>query len=166
MALTLTAVSGADNGYIPAVKNQGLSYRLTIALYFATLRAMSHLSRKLIAVLMLLWLPLFNGSALAATVSMQTQQEKCHESTAPHAMHHMNMDGHHQHHGDTPSTSNEHNPSCNTCGVCHLACTGYMAVAGVAVVAVQTAARETTPYLVAFRSVTSVPLLPPPLVRA
>jgi hypothetical protein len=150
----------------PQQKDELMLDRLTIVQYFVTLPPMFRSSRKVIAVLMLLWLPLFNGSALAATVSMQTQQEKCHEAAVSHAMHHMNMDGHHQHHGEMPSTTDEHSPSCNTCGVCHLACTGYLAVASVEVVAMQTAARETTPYLVAFRSVTFVPLLPPPLVRA
>ncbi len=76
------------------------------------------------------------------------------------------MGEHHQHHGEIPATPDEHSPSCSTCGVCHLACTGYLAVPGVELVAVQTAAREITPYLVVFHSVTSVPLVPPPLVRA
>lgn len=123
-------------------------------------------SRKFIALLMLLWLPLSSGSALAATVSMQMPQGKCHEAVMSQAMSHENMGEHHQHHGKMPATTDEHSPSCSACGVCHLACTGYLAVPGVELVAVQTTAREITPYLVVFHSFTSVPLVPPPLARA
>lgn len=126
-------------------------------------------SRKFIAVLMLLWLPLSGGSALAATVSMQMPQGKCHEAAMSQAMSQAmshDMGEHHQHHGKMPATTDEHSPSCSACGVCHLACTGYLAVPGVEPVALQTAAHEITPYLVVFHSVTSVPLVPPPLARA
>ncbi len=130
--------------------------------------AMSQLSRKFVAVLMLLWLPLSSGSALAATISMQLAQG--HEAAASQAMPDMDMSmdmGEHcQHHGEMPATADEHGPSCNTCGVCHLACTGYLAVPAVAMVAVQSAARESTPYLLVFHSFTSAPLVPPPLPRA
>lgn len=117
---------------------------------------------------MLLWLPVFTGSALAASVTMLLPQDSCHEAAMSQNMSHkaMDMDEHHMHHGDMPTTTDEHSPACSTCGVCHLACTGYMAVPDIALVAVQTVARESTPYLVVFHSVTSVPLLPPPLVRA
>jgi hypothetical protein len=114
---------------------------------------------------MLLWLPVFTGSALAASVSMQLPQGEYHEAAMSHEgmnmdMTNMNMDEH------QPLPAGEHSPSCSACGVCHLACTGYLMVPGVSIAAVQTAAREITPYLVAFHSVTTVPLLPPPLVRA
>jgi hypothetical protein len=122
--------------------------------------------RKFIAVIMLLWLPVFTGSALAASVSMQLPQGECHEAAMSHegmnmdmAMD-MNMDEH------QPVPAGEHGPSCNDCGICHLACTGYLEVPSVTIAAAQNAAREITPYLVVFNSVTSVPLLPPPLVRA
>jgi hypothetical protein len=123
-------------------------------------------SRKFVAVLMLLWLPLFSGSAMAATISMQLQQGGCHEAAASQNMPDMDMAEHHQHHEGMSSAADEHSPSCSACGICHLACTGYLAVPVVELVAAQTAAREITPYLVAFHSVTSVPLLPPPLARA
>jgi hypothetical protein len=128
---------------------------------------MSHLSRKLVAVFMLLWLPLFSGSALAASVSMQLRHGGCHEAAASQAMSHEDMEeGHHQHHGATPAAADEQTPACSSCGLCHLACTGYLAVPGAELVAAQTAAREVTPYLVVFHSFTSAPLVPPPLVRA
>lgn len=134
---------------------------------------MTRSTRKFIAVIMLLWLPVFTGSALAASVSMQLPQGECHDAAMSHeAMNmdmSMNMDmgnmtmdmSEHQ-----PAPASNHGPSCNDCGVCHLACTGYLVVASVFLADVQTAAREITPYLVVFNSVTSVPLLPPPLVRA
>ena len=134
---------------------------------------MTRSTRKFIAVIMLLWLPVFTGSALAASVSMQLPQGECHDAAMSHegmnmdmsmdmSMDMANMDmGEHQ-----PVPAGEHSPSCTDCGICHLACTGYLTVPTVSMTAVQTAAREITPYLVVFNSVTSVPLLPPPLVRA
>jgi hypothetical protein len=130
--------------------------------------AMTRFARKFVAVLMLLWLPVFTGSALAASVSMQLPQAGCHETATAQTMSHegMDMGEHHMHHSDVPASADEHNPSCSSCGVCHLACTGYLGVPDVAMAAVQTAALETTPYLVVFHSFTSAPLVPPPLVRA
>ncbi len=127
---------------------------------------MFRLSRKFIAVLLLLWLPLFNGSALAASVSMQQQGGACHEAVASQTISHEAMGEHHQHHGEMPATTDEQTPSCSSCGVCHLACTGYLAVPSAQLVAVQAAISEVTPYLVVFHSVTSAPLVPPPLARA
>ncbi|MBI5889092.1 MAG: DUF2946 family protein [Nitrosomonadales bacterium] len=128
---------------------------------------MTRSTRKFIAVIMLLWLPVFTGNALAASVSMLLSQGECHEAAMSHEAMNMEMDmGDHQHHGGMPAAADEHGPSCNGCGVCHLACTGYLAVPDVSLAAVQTAAREITPYLVAIRSVTFAPLLPPPLARA
>ncbi len=126
---------------------------------------MSRASRKFIAVIMLLWLPLFSGSALAATVSMQMGHGGCHEAAMPQTMAHHDMAGHH-HHADAPAPADRHAPACDTCGVCHLVCTGYLSVPGVALPAVQATARETTPYLLTFSSIASAPLVPPPLVRA
>ena len=134
---------------------------------------MTRSAGKFIAVIMLLWLPVFTGNALAASVSMQLPQGACHAAAMSHEamnmdmtmdmstdMANMNMDQH------QPAPAGEHSPSCNDCGVCHLACTGYLAVPGVSIAAVPSTAREITPYLVVLNSVTSVPLLPPPLVRA
>lgn len=78
-------------------------------------------------------------------------------------MSHADMTGQHQH----PCKMHaEHGTSCNSCGVCHLACTGYLVVPGMEMIPVQTATTEITPYLVAFDSLVSAPLVPPPLVRA
>jgi hypothetical protein len=120
-------------------------------------------SRKFIAVLMLLWLPVFTGSALAASVSMLLPQGGCcPEAAISHEGMSMDMGGQQMHHDEMPSPAGEH----SSCGVCHLACTGYLTMPGIEMSAMQAAARETTPYLVAFNSVTSTPLLPPPLARA
>ena len=127
---------------------------------------MFHLSRKFVAILMLLWLPVFTGSALAASVSMQLHPGACHEVVSSQSMPDMDMGEHHHHHGEIPSTADESNPSCSTCSVCHLACTGYLAVPGVESTALHIVAREITPYLVVFDSLTSAPLVPPPLARA
>jgi hypothetical protein len=130
---------------------------------------MTRSTRKFIAVIMLLWLPVFTGSALAASISMQLPQGECQEAAMLQAMTHESMDmgdmvmGEHQmQHCDTSAPAGEH----SSCGVCHLACTAYLTVPGVSIAAVQTSARETTPYLVVFNSFSSAPLLPPPLVRA
>ncbi len=129
-------------------------------------------SRKFVAVLMLLWLPLFSASALAASVSMQMPQGGCHEAMAEHEMPEMadmsgmDMSEHQQHHGETPAAADEQSSSCSSCGICHLACTAYLAVPAVELDAVQSSTQEIVPYLVSFRSITSAPLLPPPLVRA
>ncbi|HCI14084.1 MAG: hypothetical protein A2063_06350 [Gallionellales bacterium GWA2_60_142] len=124
---------------------------------------MSNLSRKFVAVLMLLWLPLSGGSALAASLAMQAQQGSCHQAA-------MQLDDMSMHHHDAmPDHSAPHdqsNTSCNDCGVCHLACSGYLAVPGLAAMDMPQAVAATTPYTVSFHSITSTPLVPPPLVRA
>jgi ferredoxin len=122
-------------------------------------------AKKFVAVLMLLWLPLFSSSALATSVSMLMQQADCHEASASQAMTYEDMAEHHQHHGEMAAAADEQAPSCNACGVCHLACTGYLAVPVVELVAAQTVARDSTPYSVSFISVSSAPLDPPPLAR-
>ena len=127
---------------------------------------MSRLTRKFVAVLMLLWLPLFSSSALAASLAMQLQQGGCHAAAAVQTMSHENTGEHHQHHGDLSAAADEQQPSCSACGICHLACTGYLAVPEAATVAAQANALEATPYQVSYLSVCSAPLDPPPLARA
>lgn len=118
---------------------------------------------------MLLWLPLFSGSALAASLAMQAQQGSCHQVAVQHdedmSMHHHDvaMDQAASH--DHSAAQDQTDSSCNACGVCHLACSGYLAVPGLAAPAMQQAGAVTTPYVVSFHSITSTPLVPPPLVR-
>jgi len=127
---------------------------------------MSNSFRKLVAILMLLWLPLFSGNTLAAMVSMPMQQDSCHETATPKKMAHSGIAQHHHHHEKTSGTADEQNSSCSSCGVCHLFCAGYLVVPSIALATVQTSTSETIPYLVSFRSTTFAPLLPPPLARA
>ncbi len=120
---------------------------------------MSLSTRKFVATLMLLWLPLFTGNALAAAVSMQISQGGCHEMAASQSMDGMEMgDDHHA------PAADEH--PCDSCGVCHLACTGYLAVPVVELGAAPNDAREATPYVLDYRSITFAPLVPPPLASA
>jgi hypothetical protein len=122
--------------------------------------------RKFIAVLMLLWLPIASGSAMASSMSMQLRHGGCNENVTSAHLQHDAMAGHHMHHSATPVTSGEHSQPCNDCGVCHLACTGYLAVPTLALIAAPATTQESTPYLFAFNSFTAAPLVPPPLARA
>jgi len=108
---------------------------------------MSNRARKLIAVLLAIWLPLFSGSALAASVMMQLPSDSCQEME-------MKMDGH-----DMKPASAQ----CDTCDVCHLACGSYLAVQAISHPDALPAVATVTPYLFSFNSITSLPLLPPPL---
>lgn len=117
--------------------------------------------RKLIAVLLAIWLPLFGGSAQAASISMQ--RDSCHEV----GMEAMQMAGDHQHHHHAADQSpSHHGSSCNACGVCHLVCGGYLSVQEINTSTLQPTDASQTPYLLSFRSITSIPLLPPPLAQA
>ncbi|BCK87836.1 hypothetical protein MIZ01_1633 [Sideroxyarcus emersonii] len=127
---------------------------------------MSRSCQKFVALLLLLWLPLSGASALAATVTMQLQHAGCKENVTSQQMSHTHMSGHHQHHGKMHAAADNHKQSCNACGVCALAGTGYLATPHVGMAAAPAIAHERTPYLVAYHSFTSAPLVPPPLVRA
>lgn len=124
---------------------------------------MSHHTKKLIAVLMMLWLPLFSGAALASSMTMQMPQSSCHEMADDGAMMSadMAMDD-----GSMADSAGHGDPTCHTCGVCHLACTAYLAVPDVQFTPLQSTAQIFSAYLVSFRSISFAPLLPPPLVSA
>lgn len=137
-----------------------IARKLTFSACLPTLCPMSNLFRKLVAILMLLWLPLFSSSALAATVVMQMPSGACHDVGMPvSATMDMAMNDH-----DANSASTD---GCSTsCGVlCHLACTGYLAVPSLALISVDSAEPQISLYRVSFHSFVSVPLLPPPLAR-
>ena len=125
--------------------------------------------RKFVAILLLLWLPLFSGNALAASVAMQVPSGHCHDEAMqmmPNMeMSDMVMDPHQPQHNEASISADEQSPSCNSCGVCHLACVGYIAMPSLETLVRQVSASDATPYLVSFRSVTFTPLLPPPLAR-
>ncbi|MDO8207375.1 MAG: DUF2946 domain-containing protein [Gallionella sp.] len=115
---------------------------------------MSQTARKFIAVLLAIWLPLFSGSALAASVSMQMPHGSCHEMEAMQDM------GDHHEADQAPA----HDQSCCN-ALCHLACSGYLAVQQISTLDVPNTDASITPYLFSYHSITSIPLLPPPLTR-
>ena len=128
---------------------------------------MSLTTRKFIAVLLAFWLPLFSGGVLAESLSMQLQRGSCHEAAQNVRL---AVVDEHTHHQLAPAavddqSTDQHESSCNACGVCHLACSGYLAVSDLSGLAVQRAAITVVSYLLSFHSITSIPLLPPPLAR-
>ncbi len=125
---------------------------------------MSRLTRKLVAVLMLLWLPIFTGSALAASVSMQLQRGTCHEVAASSGMSHEDSE-HHQHQSEAPTVTDEQDTSCSACGMCHLACTSFLIAPSAGTATEQATSLGSAPFFVVFSSFTSAPLDPPPLAR-
>ncbi|MBI3481242.1 MAG: DUF2946 domain-containing protein [Nitrosomonadales bacterium] len=126
---------------------------------------MSQFSRKIVAVLMLLWLPLFAGNALATAVSMQMPHGSCQEADAMQSMEHEDIGEHHHSDMQMSSAGEEDGASCNSCGICHLGCSSYLAMTIIGILAVQADALSATPYLVTYKSVSSAPLTPPPSPR-
>lgn len=141
--------------------------------------------RQFIAVLLAIWLPLFSGNALAASIAMQTNGGNCHgvqpgitqsdiaQPGAYHANHVSSMHQHMQLAADQPAGHQEQqnhqhdhpNPSHKNCAVCQLACSGYMAAVTVEVAGIQLPTQAYTPLSTQFQSHTSAPLDPPPLAR-
>jgi hypothetical protein len=135
---------------------------------------MSRLSRKVFAVLLAVWLPLFSGYALADSIVMQNMHGDCHgEQQITHSMQHdsaMLQDMHH-----VQPAANDHqsagqqdsqNSTCHdNCGVCQLACSGYFAVTAINVAAIEPSSQSFTLLSTEFQSATVAPLDPPPLAR-
>ncbi len=144
---------------------------------------MSQISRKIIAALLALWLPLFSGSVLAASISMQfhagqLNSEKIHsEQTVNDAYLDIAVPNAQQtiQHGDSceqqsvgfsdthTSSHDHHDNKCTACGICHLACSGYLAVSDLSGLTQQQLEAPEAIYLLSFNSITSPFLLPPPL---
>jgi hypothetical protein len=103
---------------------------------------------------------------MAASLSKQMPSSACHEASMQMMtdieMADM-MAASHTNHEDMSPSSDEQHTTCNA--ICHLACTAYLAVPTVELVPVQISASNIAPYLFSFRSITSAPLLPPPLAR-
>lgn len=131
---------------------------------------MLRISRKSIAILLALWLPLFSGSALAASVAMQARGGHCTpavqsvERHSDHAKHDMHV-GHDMMLSHDADQSAQHDAPCNNCGVCHIACCGYLAAVLAGVSELPATAQSYTIALTGFQSITSAPLDPPPLAR-
>ncbi len=127
---------------------------------------MSKLTRKIIAVIMLLWLPLSSGSALAASLGMQLQQGECHDSAMMMDMSHGDMGEHHMMNHDDMQASNDDSSMGSSCSICHLACTAFLDVPAVNMQLAETGSQAVSFIPETFVSHLSAPLDPPPLVTA
>lgn len=135
---------------------------------------MLRLPRKFVAVLLAVWLPLFSGNALAASIGMQANSGDCDvmQQVSPPSQHDSASHQHMHHHQLAANQEQQNNPhhqqhsSCNNCGVCLLACSGYLAAVTINVADAQPAAQSFTLSTTQFQSFTSAPLDPPPLALA
>lgn len=136
---------------------------------------MVHLPRKFVAVLLAVWLPLFSGNALAASIAMQFMGGDCHvaQLDTHHVHHDSTIHQHMQHAEFQVGQSQQHdyqddqqNSSRKDCGVCQLACCGFMATVAIEVAEIKPAAQLFALSSTQFQSFYSAPLVPPPLARA
>lgn len=137
------------------------------------------LSRKFVAVLIAIWLPLFSGNVMAVSVAMQAMGSDCHPDVIKQNEHHLQHASivqyiqlaadqdqsaglqDHQHSGCENQDS-----GCGNSGICHLACSGYMAAVSITVAIDQPLAQLFVSSSTSFKSVALTPLDPPPLTRA
>ncbi len=120
---------------------------------------MSSITKKWIAVLLAIWLPLFTGNALAASVLMQMSHDACDTI--------LQMDACDQMTSVAPGqTDDQQDAACADCGLCHLACSAYLTMPEINTPGLPDSGMTLTPYLFSFQSVNFIPLLPPPLSRA
>jgi hypothetical protein len=148
---------------------------LTLGRIFAMLPAMFQLTRKFLAILLAVWLPLFSGYALADSIVMQNMRGDCYgeQQIAHSAQHdtaiHDSASHQHMHHvqlaGSEAQSHDNQEPACDNCGVCQLACSGYFAVTVVDMAAIEPSSQAYTLSSTEFQSVTVTPLDPPPLAR-
>lgn len=141
---------------------------------------MSHTAGKFIAVVLAIWLPLFSGNALAASVAMQAMAAG-HRATVvqpgesmPHCAstvqqqtHQAQLDANLDQSAGHPNqqSQDQQNSVGENCGTCHFACCGYLAAATVEVTKAQPSARLFVSLATQFQSIISIPLDPPPLAR-
>ena len=119
-------------------------------------------SKKFIALVLAIWLPLFSGNALAMSVAM-------HGGGQPVLV----QQDLHQSHQHQSNTSQDHSAShhaqqksdCNKCGVCHFACSGYISAATIILAEAQPYSVPSSFLSATFQSFASAPLVPPPLAR-
>lgn len=122
---------------------------------------MFRLTRKWIALFLLIWMPVSGASVLAASVSMQVGQGAVHEAVMPMMDH---DDVAHCPAMQDQQTDDTAGKSCDNCGVCHFACSVYLSAPEIGAVALP-GLSSNTPYHFEFHSLTSAPLVPPPLAR-
>jgi len=120
---------------------------------------------------MAIWLPFFSGSALAASVAMQTVRGDCSTAVSQSVDHLYQHSGILEQHDDHAAHNGamqdgQHDASCKNCGVCHIACCAYLAAIDVSVNVLLPLIRSYVSSPTQFQSITFAPLDPPPLVRA
>lgn len=114
---------------------------------------MSKTLRQSLAIFLMLWLPIFSGSALAMVSCPHMTSHDMSMSAAEHADH-----------GNAQSQQQQENSlSCDQCGLCQVACSpGLIASLNPSITAASSVENATP--LSLFRSITLPPLDPPPLV--
>ena len=137
---------------------------------FCQTATMCYSFKRIVAVFLAIWVPLFSGNALAVAVNtMQTPNRDCHAMVVPASEHHT-----HRLHQHTQFATQDHSvgaqdqqdSSHKNCGVCHLACCGYMATLAIEIAEIKPLTHPIELSLAQFQSITLTPLDPPPLVRA
>lgn len=137
---------------------------------------MLHPFRKLIVVLLVIWLPLFTGNALAMSIVMQSSGNACHVKVAPQAVQHeQHATGHQHHHMDMSAEAVADQQSAHPaeqghsadkdCGICHLACCSYLATVSSDILSLPFSAQQFQLASLQFQSISLTPLDPPPLAR-
>lgn len=140
---------------------------------FCQTASMLRLPKKFSAVLLAVWLPLFGGNALAATIVMQPMNGDCHGAQqVSHSSQHVSALHQHMHHAQLAASGNQpagphhsQDSPCNNCGICQIACSGYLASLVTDFKEVQLSSQSFTLSSAQFQSYTSAPLDPPPLAR-
>ena len=114
---------------------------------------MLYQSRKFVAALLIIWLPLFNGSAMSSSISMQMMSGHCQMMVGTMSDH-------------ASATDEQQDGSCTNHGVCHFACSGYMVASTIKVAQLQLPTPVYTNSATQFLSFATAPLDPPPLAHA
>lgn len=141
---------------------------------FAKLNNMTRTVNKFLALFLAIWLPLFGGNALAASIAIQPKQGDCHaamvqqkgmheacgQAMQEHGQHaSVAMDKHDGHHG-------QQNSSGESCDTCQLACSGYLVTPLARLMDAPQPDRLPVPASIRFQSIVPPLLDPPPLTRA
>ena len=123
--------------------------------------------RQFLAVFLAVWLPLFSGNALAASIVMPSMGGDCQAMQPVQTA--SAMDQHLQLAADQQQQipqHDQHNTCHNDHGICQLACCSYLAAVTLAIADIPSATQSFAPSSTQFQSFNSAPLDPPPLARA
>jgi hypothetical protein len=123
--------------------------------------------RQFLAVFLAVWLPLFSGNALAASIVMPSMGGDCQAMQTVQTA--SAMDQQLQLAADQQQQipqQDQHNTCHNDHGICQIACCSYLAAVTLAIADIPSAAQSFSPSSTQFQSFTSAPLDPPPLARA